>query len=116
MANVTMYHNPRCQKSRQTLKLLEEKGIEPEVIEYLNTPPSQKDLKEILKKLGLKAEEIVRKKEALFKELGLQNQNLSENEWLKTLAEHPKLLERPIVVKGAQAALGRPPENVLEIL
>jgi len=116
MSKVIIYHNPRCQKSRQTLKLLQEQGIEPEVVEYLKSPPTDKELNALLKKLDMKAENLVRKKEALYKEMGLRDRKLTEAEWVKTLVEHPQLLERPIVVNGSKAVLGRPPENVLEIL
>lgn len=111
---VTIYHNPRCSKSRQTLALIEEKGVKPEVIEYLNTPPNQKTLKEIVGKLKLDARDLVRKKEA--KEAGLDIATMSDAQLIKAMAEHPAIIERPIVVKGAKAVLGRPPENVLALL
>jgi len=114
MSEWTIYHNPKCSKSRQTLALLEDKGVHPNVIEYLQTPPSTADLKEILSKLGKRAVEIVRTKEDAFKELKLDWEN--ENEAIKALVENPKLIERPIVVHGEKAVLGRPPENVLSLL
>ena len=112
---VTIYHNPRCSKSRKTLELLRENGIEPNVVEYLKTPPDKAALRKITRMLGLTAEQIVRKGEDTFKQ-NLAGKSLNEDQWLEALAEHPILIERPIVVKGAQAILGRPPENVLELL
>lgn len=112
--SVTIYHNPRCSKSRQTLELVREQGIEPEIVEYLDTPPSADELKAILKKLGKTAAEIVRKKEA--KEEGIDVGALDEDALIKALVAHPRAIERPIVVKGAKARMGRPPESVLEIL
>lgn len=113
---VTIYHNPRCSKSRQTLALLEEKGADPNIVDYQKTPPSVAELKKILKKLGLKAHDIVRKGEGLYAELGLKQRDVSEDELLELLVENPILIERPIVVAGQKAALGRPPEAVLKIL
>ena len=110
-----IYHNPRCSKSRQTLKLIQERGLEPEVIRYLDTPPTKEELRSLLKKLGLKAEELVRKGEALYKER-YKGKELSEEDWLDVLSQNPRLIERPIVVKGSKAVLGRPPEKVLELL
>lgn len=112
--SVIIYHNPRCSKSRQTLALIEEKGIAPEIIEYLETPPSAATLKEILGKLGKTAAEIVRKKEA--QEEGIDVAALNENALIDALVAHPRAIERPIVVKGDAAILGRPPENVSKIL
>lgn len=111
-----IYHNPKCSKSRQTLALLQENGVEPEVIEYLKTPPSVEELQAILQALGKAPQDIVRTKEDLYKELGLKEKSLSEAEWLKVLHDNPKLIERPIVVKGDSAVLGRPPENVNMLL
>lgn len=115
MSEVTIYHNPRCSKSRQTLELLKEKSIEPEVVEYLKTPPNAAELKDILSKLGLSADELMRKKEAIYKELGLAGVS-DENELITAMVNNPKLIERPIVIKGNKAAIGRPPESVLDIL
>ena len=112
--SVTIYHNPRCSKSRQTLELIREKGVEPDIVEYLQTPPSAVELKDILGKLGKSATEIVRKKEA--KEEGIDLSALDEDGLIEALAAHPRAIERPIVVKGAKARMGRPPESVLEIL
>ena len=109
-----IYHNPRCKKSRETLELIREQGIEPEIVEYLKEPPTPEELRSILDKLGMKAEGILRKNERTFKEQ-FKGQELSEAEWLKALNEHPKMIERPIVVEGDRAVLGRPPENVKEL-
>jgi arsenate reductase len=113
---VTIYHNPRCSKSRQTLALLEEKGIAPKVVNYLETPPSVAELKRILKKLGLKARDIIRKGEAAFDELGLKDGGHTDDELLALMVKNPILIERPIVVSGDRAAIGRPPEAVLKIV
>lgn len=112
----TIYHNPRCSKSRASLQMLEEKGITPTIIKYLETPPDKQELTDLLEKLGLDAEQIVRKGEALFRELGLQGKQLSNAQWIDILAEHPQLIERPIVVNGNKAAIGRPIEKVIDIL
>lgn len=114
--SVTIYHNPRCSKSRQTLALLVEKGVAPDIVEYLKTPPSAAELKAILKKLGLKPQEIVRTTDARYAELGLKERVVSEDELIALIAENPVLIERPIVVSGNKAAIGRPPETVLAIL
>ena len=113
---IKIYHNPRCSKSRQTLQLLEDKGIEPDIVLYLENPPSKTALKKILKSLDMKARDLMRKKEAEYKENNLADENLKEDELIAAMVAHPKLIERPIVVNGEKAALGRPPENVLGIL
>ncbi|MFC7049734.1 arsenate reductase (glutaredoxin) [Emcibacter nanhaiensis] len=114
---VTIYHNPRCSKSRQTLALLEEKGIAPEVVEYLKDVPTKAQLADILKMLGMSsARDLMRKKEAEYKDNGLDDDSLSEDQLLDALVKHPKLIERPIVIKGGKAAIGRPPEAVLDVL
>ncbi len=113
---VTIYHNPRCGKSRQTLGLIREAGIEPKVIEYLKTPPDAGQLDSLLKKLGCEPQEIMRKGEKVYKELGLAKKDLSRTAAIRTLVENPILIERPIVVKGKKAVLGRPPENVQALL
>lgn len=114
---VTIYHNPRCSKSRETLALLKENGVEPEVILYLDTPPDAAQLKKLLKMLGMKsARELMRQKEDLYKELNLADSSLSEADLVNAMIANPKLIERPIVVKNGQARIGRPPESVLEIL
>ena len=112
---VTIYHNPRCSKSRSALALLREKGVEPTIIEYLQTPPTHAELEVILAKLGMKAEQIVRKGEDVFKRK-YSGKSLSDGQWLDALLNDPILIERPIVVKGDRAVLGRPPENVFELL
>ena len=112
---VTMYHNPRCGKSRDTLSILKEKGVEPDIVEYLKSPPTREELRGILKKLGMKPEQIVRKGEDIFKQK-FAGKNLSDDQWLDALVKNPILIERPIVVKGSKAVIGRPPENVLALL
>ena len=111
-----IYHNSRCSKSRQTLAIIESKGITPSVVNYLDAALTEADIKDLLSKLGVSARAIVRKGEAAYKELGLNNVNLSEQELIAAIAKHPQLLERPIVVKGQSAVIGRPPENVLALL
>lgn len=113
---VTIYHNPRCSKSRQTLALLEENGVDPEVVLYLETPPSASDLRELLGKLGISARDLLRKGEDAYKENNLSDKSLSEDALIQAMTEYPKLIERPIVVKGPKAVLGRPPENALELI
>lgn len=113
MPKVTIYHNPRCTKSRQTLALLREKNTKPEVIEYLNEPPDAATLAALVKKLGIEPSGLIRKKE--YRELGLPETD-DPDELLARMAANPKIIERPIVVVGQKARLGRPPENVLEIL
>ncbi len=114
--NVTIYHNPRCSKSRQTLALLQDRGIEPEIIEYLKTPPARQELKDILGKLGLSPRDLMRKKEAPYREQGLDNPDLSDDQLIDAMLAHPVLIERPIVLADDRAAIGRPPESVLDIL
>ena len=116
MSDITIYHNPRCSKSRQTLALLEEKGITPEIVEYLKETPDAATLKAVLSKLGMRARELLRTKEDAFKEHGLANKDLSDDDIIAAMIASPKLIERPIVIKGDQARIGRPPESVLEIL
>lgn len=116
MTSVTIYHNPRCSKSRQTLALLEEQGIEPSVIKYLETPPSEAQLQEVLTLLALTPRQLMRIKEAEYKALGLDNESLSNDELIAAMIATPKLIERPIVLANGKAAIGRPPENVLAIL
>lgn len=112
--SVTIYHNPRCGKSRETLALLEKKGVSPRIIEYLKTPPDAAELKRLLKLLGKAPRELLRPKEA--KEAGLDRPGLSDAEIIAGMVKHPIVIERPIVVKGERAALGRPPAAVLKIL
>lgn len=115
MSEFTIYHNPRCSKSRNTLALLQERGVEPEIILYLDNAPSARQIGGLLKKLGIPASQLVRRGEADYKASGLSAKS-SEQEVLDAMAQHPKLIERPIVVHGDRAVLGRPPENVLELL
>lgn len=114
--SVTIYHNPRCSKSRQTLELLGEKGVEPEVVEYLNAPPSAAQLGDILDALGMEPRDLMRKKEAPYGENGLDDDSLSREVLIQAMIDNPILIERPIVVAGGKAAIGRPPESVLAIL
>ncbi len=111
-----IYHNPRCSKSRQTLALLEEQGHTPEIVLYLETPPSAAELKRILEVLDMEPKELMRKKETPFKDLGLSDEGKSKDELIKAMVDNPILIERPIVVSGDKAAIGRPPEAVLDIL
>jgi len=113
---LTIYHNPRCSKSRQTLALLEERGIAPRIVEYLKTPPTAAELKTILKKLGLKPRDILRQGEPRYAELGLKDRDVDDDTLITLMVANPILIERPIVVRGNKAAIGRPPETVLEIL
>ncbi len=114
--SVTIYHNPRCSKSRQTLALLEKNGVTPDIVEYLNDTPSQDELRDVLEKLGKGPRDIMRRGEAVYKELGLADTDLTDDALITAMAAHPTLIERPIVINGDKAALGRPPESVLEIL
>ncbi|ELY4675821.1 arsenate reductase (glutaredoxin) [Cronobacter turicensis] len=115
--DVTIYHNPRCSKSRETLSLLTERGIEPDVVLYLETPPDAATIKTLLKQLGFsQARELMRTKEELYKTLDLADASLSEEALIQAVVDNPKLIERPIVVSDGKARLGRPPEQVLDIL
>ena len=114
--SVKIYHNPRCSKSRQTLQLLKDNNIEPEVVKYLETPPSRQELEQILDMLGLEPRELMRRREKEYKELGLDDPELTRDQLIDAMVEHPRLIERPIVIKDGKAALGRPPEKVLELL
>ena len=116
MNEVTLYHNPRCSKSRQTLALLEERGITPEIIEYLQAPPDAATISGLLTKLSIGAIELMRRREAPFTELGLAGREDDDAALIEAMASHPILIERPIVVAGDQARIGRPPEAVLDIL
>ena len=113
---IKIFHNPRCSKSRQTMQLLTDRGIEPEVIEYLKTPPTKQELTEILDLLGLEPRQLMRTKEAEYKENGLDDESLSKIQLIDAMIKHPKLIERPIVLSKGKAAIGRPPETVLEIV
>lgn len=113
---IQILHNPRCSKSRQTLAIIEEKGVQPEIILYLDDTPNEDQLKDILEKLGISARELLRKGEQAYKDNNLSDKALSEQDLIKAMVQFPKLIERPIVIKGKQAVLGRPPENVLGLL
>lgn len=115
MPEYTIYHNPKCSKSRQTLKLLQDNNITPHIVAYLDTPLSAEQIKQLLSQLGLNAHQLMRTKEAIYKELSL-NANDNDNILINAMAQHPKLIERPIVSNGKRAVLGRPPENVLELI
>lgn len=114
--SVTIYHNPRCSKSRQTLQLLRDRGVEPRIVEYLKTPPDASMLDEFLGKLGLEPRQLMRRKEASYAELNLADESLDRASLIRAMVENPILIERPIVVTDGKVALGRPPEAVLEIL
>lgn len=116
MSDFNILHNPRCSKSRQTLALLQENGVEPNVIKYLETPPSEQQLKVIIQNLGVAPRDIMRKKEAEYKECGLDNTDLSDEQMIGLMVKNPKVIERPIVFNDKVAAVGRPPENVLELI
>lgn len=113
---ILIYHNPHCSKSRQTLQMLTERGVAPQVVEYLKTPPSHSELSQLLTLLGLEPRQLMRTKEPEYRELGLDNPDLDRTALIDAMVRHPKLIERPIIVNGSRAAIGRPPENVLKIL
>ncbi len=115
MSDFTIYHNPRCSKSRATLALLEENGVSPEIVLYLDTGPDREELEGLLRKLGMSAADLVRTGEEAYKTCGL-GKGSSERDVIGAMSEHPRLIERPIVVRGDRAVLGRPPENVLGLL
>jgi arsenate reductase len=115
MSDITIYHNPRCSKSRATLALLQEAGIQPRIIEYLKDPPSAAELRDIIKWLGISPEQLVRKGEDVYKSR-YAGKTLSDEQWIEAMVRDPVLIERPIVVRGERAVLGRPPENVRELL
>jgi len=112
----TLYHNPRCSKSREALALLQAQGCEPDLVLYLDTPPNAKQLKALLAQLGISARQLLRKTEDAYKELNLADEKLSEAALIKAMVAHPKLIERPIFINGDSAVVGRPPETVLNIL
>lgn len=115
MTGLTIYHNPHCTKSRATLALLQDRGLEPRVIQYLLTPPTAVELEAIVRKLGIRPEQLVRKGEELYK-AKYAGKVLTDNDWIKAMVGNPILIERPIVVRGERAAIGRPPENVLPLI
>jgi arsenate reductase len=116
VSQVTIYHNPRCSKSRQTLDLLRQRGIEPEIIDYLKTPPSADTLRDLLQLLRIAPMDLIRRKESEFAEAGLDGAQISDDEIIQAMILYPRLIERPIVVANGRAAIGRPPERVLDIL
>ncbi len=113
---VTLYHNPRCSKSREALKLLQERGVEPGIVLYLEQPPNAAQLRDLLKRLQIDARSLLRRGEEEYRELGLADESLSEQVLIEAMVKHPRLIERPIAVAGARAVIGRPPERVLELL
>ena len=116
MTDMILYHNPRCSKSRGALELLEARGLEPRVVRYLDTPPSAAELRELLAKLGYGARQLLRSGEEEYQTLGLADPALDDEALIAAMAEHPRLIERPILVVGDKAVVGRPPERVLELL
>ena len=116
MSKYTIFHNPRCSKSRQTLQILKDNECDTEIILYLETAIDQSVLKSVIKKISLSPRELLRKREQEFKDNDLMNKNLSDQEIIEFMVKHPKLIERPIVIKGNKAILGRPPEKVLELI
>lgn len=116
MSEIKIFHNPRCSKSRQTLALLEEQGIQPQIIEYLKTPPTTAQLSDIINMLTVEPRSLLRKGETLYKELALTDLSLSDEQLIDIMCKNPKLIERPIVINNGKAKIGRPPESVLDIL
>ena len=116
MGIVTIFHNPRCSKSRSSLAILNEQGLEPEIRLYLEDPPNQEELTSILAMLDIPAKDLLRKGESDYKALNLDDPDISETEIIKAMTEYPKLIERPIVIKDGKAAIGRPPETILDLL
>ncbi|MCB1147029.1 MAG: arsenate reductase (glutaredoxin) [Leptospiraceae bacterium] len=116
ISKVVIYYNPRCRKSREALQIIKDRGIEPEIRYYLEEPPTQAELSEILRQIGKKPRDTFRKSEPLYKDLGLKNKDLSDDDLLDYLIQYPILIERPIVVKGQRAVLGRPPEDIKKII
>jgi arsenate reductase len=114
--DITIYHNPRCSKSRATLELLKTEGRDPQLVEYLKEPPTAKTLDAILDMLGMEPRDLMRTKEKEYKEAGLDHPDLGRDELIAAMIEHPRLIERPIVIANGKAAIGRPPEKVLEII
>ncbi|WP_268800167.1 arsenate reductase (glutaredoxin) [Pseudomonas huanghezhanensis] len=116
MTDLTLYHNPRCSKSRGALELLEARGLAPTIVRYLETPPDAAQLRDLLSKLGIGPRQLLRTGEDEYKALGLADPSLSDDQLIATLAANPKLIERPILIAGDKAVIGRPPEKILEIL
>lgn len=116
MSDLMLYHNPRCSKSRSALEMLQARGLAPEVVLYLETPPDAVQLRDVLSKLGMGARQLLRTGEDAYKQLNLADQSLTDEQLIAAMVAHPKLIERPILVAGDKAVIGRPPENVLELL
>lgn len=116
MTDLTLYHNPRCSKSRAALQLLEERGLQPTVVHYLDTPPSAAQLREVLDKLGLPPRQLLRSGEDEYRHLNLADQALTDDALIEAMVAHPRLIERPILITADRAVIGRPPENILELL
>lgn len=116
MSNLKIYHNPRCSKSRKTLEIIEQKGFKPEVIKYLDTPPTAEEIKTVLGLLNMQPRDLMRKGESQYKENNLSSPGLTKDELIKYMLDFPKIIERPIVLNNNKAVIGRPPESVLDIL
>lgn len=116
MTDLTLYHNPRCSKSRAALQLLEERGLQPTVVHYLDTPPSAAQLREVLDKLGLPPRQLLRSGEDEYRQLDLADQALTDDALIEAMVAHPRLIERPLLITADRAVIGRPPENILELL
>lgn len=116
MKPVRIFHNPRCSKSRQTLELLQQRGLDPEIIEYLQAPPCTGELEQILTLLGIEPRQLMRRDEDEYQKLQLDNPQLSREQLIVAMVAHPRLIQRPIVINGSKAAIGRPPEAILDIL
>ncbi|MEG5263924.1 arsenate reductase (glutaredoxin) [Pseudomonas sp. JDS28PS106] len=116
MTDLTLYHNPRCSKSRAALELLQSRGLAPDVMLYLETPPDAAQLRDLLGKLGIGPRQLLRKGEEAYKELNLADPDLNDEQLIAAMVAHPKLIERPVLVAGDKAVIGRPPENILELL
>lgn len=116
MTDLTLYHNPRCSKSRAALQLLEERGLQPTVVHYLDTPPSAAQLREVLDKLGLPPRQLLRSGEDEYRQLNLADQALTDDALIEAMVAHPRLIERPLLITADRAVIGRPPENILELL
>lgn len=116
MSEFLIFHNPRCSKSRQTLQLLQQHGIEPDIRLYLQQPPTELEVKDLLQKLNIAPRALLRRSESDYKEQNLSDATLSDEQLVRAMVQFPKLIERPIVIRGCRAVLGRPPENVLDLL
>ena len=114
--SITLYHNPRCSKSRSALELIRKNGIEPVIIEYLKTPPDPDDLESLIKASGMSARDFIRPSEPVYKALGLQDQSLTESDLILAMTKNPILIERPIAIAGNRVVIGRPPENILALI